>query len=259
MNNEKIYMDFIRNVLFKTSILTIGGARKILYNSFEELDGDKKATDKILIDMQEKGYLLITENSFIISKGLYERITSDKFFDGVDKKAALAVPTEMTVYTRDNDGKRIVGGSTTIPDYLKEDKFRRELLACMWYVIKKMPVSKDFVIGSLPWNILYEDDTFSETVDGEEVPITKIIEVAYIPESAENSRVEMIKACGKVPEEMRLGIRRIAIIENENHAFKIPYYGFTEILTVDDTVPNHLRIVEKRAPSDAWKGCPKGE
>lgn len=261
MNNNE-YLDFIKDVMLKINILYLGQLRRMLWNTFPELR-ENKEYDKEIVKAQDNGIILITHNHYVITKPMYEIMTADKFYDGIDKNSVMQVPEEMRVYSRDKEGKRYCSGTTTIDKYLQKNKEIKDLLNCMWVVAKYMPDSKNFIVASSPWHILFEKEDKTTVIENNPQnslePIVKentsmnLIEITYIPENAEDSRIEMIKAVGNMPNRMRPSIRRIAIIENEAHLWKIPYYGFTDIFVNDNNESVRCKKVERRASSEAWK------
>ena len=53
--------------------------------------------------------------------------------------------------------------------------------------------------------------------------------------------------------ETRETVRRIAIIDNANHAWEVPYVGFKYICVLDDDSPQNYKVIEKRNNEDLWK------
>lgn len=245
----------------KFPILQYLQARRIL----READPDKdkiidkdnyENEDRIISWLQNKGYLLLTESRHLITKEFYKFITYDTFFDGLNKNALFRVPKEFDFYLKNKKGERVKGGTTSIKEYLKTDQRRRDILKSMWIVADNMPDSKNFIVANLPWTLLYEERVDAiQTVDEEEKVDTtwKVVEVAFFHEGGERALAEIIRNKGKVYKEVRNSIHRIAMIENPDHAFLVPYYGFTEIFTEDKTTPRHLKLVERRSQEIAWK------
>ena len=260
---ETVYIEFIKNVILKTNILHLGQLRRMLCNAFPELAENKKYDD-IIINAQSHGIILITKNMYVITKSYYKMMTQDKFFDGLSMNSTIQVPEEMPLFERKADGTRYNSGTITIANYLaKKDRMRSDILNCMWVVARYMPNSKDFIIGNYPWLVVFENcKKIKQTKDNPDNPdepliveseAVDLIEVTYITQKTEDSRIEMIRSVGNVRNDMRSSIRRIAIIENEAHAWKIPYYGFTDIIANDMSDPRKFKILERRAVADAWK------
>lgn len=267
-NNEVLVVDAWReqaqvliNVMEKFPILQYAQARRIL----REVDPDKDKIldlnkfdkeDKIISWLQNKGYLLVTESLHVITKDFYKFITYDNFYDGLNKNEFMKVPKEFDYYLKNQNGERVKGGTTSIKDYFKTDQRRRDILKSMWIVADNLPDSKEFVVANLPWTIIFEEkvDTIS-TVDGEEQTTTnwKVVEVAYFHNEGERALAEIIRNKGNVYKEVRNSVHRIAMVENPEHAFLVPYYGFTEIFAEDKSTHRHIKLVERRNKEIAWK------
>lgn len=267
-NNEVLVVDAWReqaqvliNVMEKFPILQYAQARRIL----REVDPDKDKIlnlnkfdkeDKIISWLQNKGYLLVTESLHVITKDFYKFITYDNFYDGLNKNEFMKVPKEFDYYLKNQKGERVKGGTTSIKDYFKTDQRRRDILKSMWIVADNLPDSKEFIVANLPWTIIFEEkvDTIS-TVDGEEQTTTnwKVVEVAYFHNEGERALAEIIRNKGNVYKEVRNSVHRIAMVENPEHAFLVPYYGFTEIFAEDKNTHRHIKLVERRNKEIAWK------
>ena len=108
-------------------------------------------------------------------------------------------------------------------------------------MIDMLPDSMDFVLTNKPYQI-----TFASR------KTNRLYEIIVIPEDEEELRIAMLN---EIPhdyyDEMKNVIRRIAIIEVEDHEWKIPKnMGFTHIVAIDKKYdPNnkkHFHVIKNR-------------
>ena len=267
-DGDELFTDYWRNAVDtlaefteKFPIFQLAQARRLLRNmnpnlpeEYENIKFDSE--DKGLLWLQKKGYILLTESNHIITKDFYRFISHDTFGDGLSKNDNVRVPKEFDVYMKNKKGERVNAGKTSIKEYFKTDKRRKNIMKSMWIVIDNLPTSKDFTLGNLPWTVMYEEPVeVVEIVDGAEVKKikTRVVQVAYFSKGEENALAEIIRNKGQVLKEARDSVRRIAMVEDESSACLVPYYGFTEIFTEDTSSYRKIKLVERRNKSDAWK------
>ena len=188
----------------------------------------------------------MSEDGYAMTQGYYLNITRDFFFDGIVKNNSLRVPKKIYLYGINEEGKTGPLKELKLEEQItKKDK---QNIACMWLVIDMLPDSFEFVIGDRPWNVIFTTEA-TETKKG------LLYEVTYIPQDSEDINIEIIKNIPKVDaKELRESIRRIAILEDERHEWKVPHLGFTHICKIDEEKSNGYRLINKpRKLSEAWK------
>jgi len=214
-NLEK-YSNYICSILRKIPYIKTDILLLCLRNTFNELDEDK--AKEILFELQSEGDCLLSEDGWAITKGIYYQLSNDTFRDNIKYFNDYRLPPiESMISSLDKDDVDV-----------------------MWIVADMMPMAKDFIVCDIPWNIMF--DTYSEENGG------KLVQLIKIPKDIEDMRIELLK-CSKnlIPNDsLRESVKRIALIENESHAWKIPRLGFTEICVLDQNKPHGFRIVERR-------------
>lgn len=225
--NIEIYGDFIRKILRKIPYIKTKILIRCLVNNFNDVD--EKMAEKILYELQSQGECLLSSDGWAITKGMYYRISDDKFRDN---------------FKYHNDC-RLSNVETYLENLNKDD------VDIMWLVADLMPDAENFIVCDTPWNIMFD-------VPSSEWQEPRLFQLIKIPGNVEDERIELLKNSKRlIPEEKLLSsIRRIALIDNPAHAFKIPQLGFTHICVLDESQKKGYRIVEKRT-KDIWSDIKK--
>jgi len=220
--NIERYGEFIRKILrkipyIKTRILII-----CLMNYFTDVN--EKMAKEILYELQSEGECLLSKDGWAITKGMYYRISDDKFRDN---------------FKYHND-YRLDNMEAYLEGLNKDD------VDVMWLVADLMPDAENFIVCDTPWNIMFD-------IPSSELQEPKLFQLIRIPGAVEDERIELLKNSKRlIPEEKILdSIRRIAIIDNPEHSFKIPRLGFTRICVLDEKQTKGFRVVEVR-DTDIW-------
>ena len=182
---------------------------RILRKYFPELDNEK--TLEIVLGYQAKGYVLISADGWALTKQKYIQITNDTKLKGIDYVSEV----------------RLGNISKFIDRYCD-----KKLINCLWVLIDMLPDSKDFVLTSKPFQITFMAHGY-------------LYQVIYIAEVEEDLRIAMLKEMPKdYYDETKKYLRRIALMENENHFWKIPeHMGFKYIVALDDS-PAHIKKIK---------------
>lgn len=239
------YETFVRSILKRVPLLKTEQLIKALVNNFEDIDKD--VAKSILFAIQRRGYVMLSETGWAMTQAMYLGLTSDKFFDGVIKNNAYRIPEKIYQFGIDKETEKN-GPLKEITIEEEVHKNRLQLQKCMWLVIDMLPDSFDFVVTETPWNVVFVSEP-SDDRDG------LLYQITYIPSKNEDLHIEILKSLPKIEDkELRENIRRIAIMEDERHAWKLPYIGFSHICVIDDNEEAHYRILNTgRKREDMWK------
>ena len=220
--NIETYSEFVTKILKKIPYIKTEILIRCLVNYYPNVN--EKMAKEILYDIQSNGECLMSTDGWTLTKGMYYRISDDKFRDNFHYHNDYRLD-DVSKYLRDLD---------------KDD------VDIMWLVADLMPDSENFIVCDTPWNIMFDvpSDEFSEA---------KLFQLIKIPGDVENERIELLKNSKRlIPEDKVINsIRRIALIENPDNAFKIPKLGFTHICVLDPKQTKGYRVVEKRT-KDIW-------
>ena len=241
---EEKYEKYVRNILNECPILYVRQIMNALQKTYPECND--RLCAEILKALQRKGRLYLTYDGFVITRGAYLDMTGDKKYDYVDKNGPVRVPEEMSVIKFEANKVRTVIKRGGVLDLMPRGY--KDVLDAMWIVIDKMPNITELTRSNSPW--IY---SFIVGVEGKD---ELLYQVTKFTKKNESLKAEMIKSLPKIKNEAaRNSIRRIAIIENESHAWAVPYLGFKYICVIDDTVPAHFRVVEDglRKNEELWK------
>lgn len=197
--------------------------------------------NKMITAAQRDGYLVVSTAGYTLSKRMYYSLTGDQKDDSIETSNICYLGDTMDVYENNPYG---VKETKPVQEFIARDT--KELMECMWVVADLMPQSKNFVTSCYPWNVVMEVDTSDERV--------KICEITRITKRNEDARIQLIKDfCNSDTPRNKKAVMRIAVIDNEEHAFLVPYLGFVYIVVLDETSPNGYRVIEKREKEEAWK------
>ena len=221
--NIETYSEFIGKILRKIPYIKTDILVRCLVNYYPNVN--EKMAKEILFDIQSNGECLMSKDGWTITKGMYYRISDDKFRDEI----------------RYHNECRL----DDIEKYLRE--LDKEDVDVMWLVADLMPDSENFIVCDTPWNIMFD-------VPGNEFGEPKLFQLIKIPSDVENERIELLKNSRRIiPEEKVINsIRRIALMENPDNAWKIPRLGFTHVCVLDPKQTKGYRVVERRT-KDIWK------
>lgn len=221
--NIEIYSEFISKILRKIPYIKTKILIRCLVNYYPDVN-EKKAKE-ILYEIQNNGECLMSTDGWTLTKGIYYRISNDTF--------------------RDNFHYHNECRLDNVSDYLRD--LDKEDVDVMWLVADLMPISENFIVCDTPWNIMFD-------APGDEFNEPKLFQLIKVPYDVENERIELLKNSKRlIPEDKVINsIRRIALIENPNNAFKIPWLGFTHVCVLDPKQVKGYRIVEKRT-KDIWR------
>jgi hypothetical protein len=185
---------------------------RALHRNFKDMKVAE--AEKILLNYQSKGHVLLSSDGWAMTKGKYVEYTGDDKF-------------ELLTYESDT---RI--GNMNRFCATKETK---KMVDVLWVLVDMLPDSRDFSVFAKPFqvNLVYKG---------------KLFQVIDIPADEEDLRVATLQAMpNDFFEDFKKNIYRIAIMENPAHAWKVPEgIGFRYVVTIDENEKAHYRIVETR-------------
>ena len=186
---------------------------------------------------------MITYDGYIMTRGAYVYLTNDKFFDNVDLNDNIRIKEKMSVIRFEKDNKRVVTKTGDTKDLISQ--VEKDRIDAMWVVADMMPGSKNFIASAYPFIFTYTN---------EDQENAKLYEITKISKKNEFAKIELLKRLPTITDKQaRETIRRIAIVEDENHAWEVPHIGFKFICTIDPNEPQNFKVVEKRDNENMWK------
>jgi len=223
-----VYEEEITNLLKKIPLLQIKQVILALNNMYE--DTTESSIKDVLYNMQRKGHVLLSVDGWVMTKGAYFRLTN-KSPDSVS-------------YTVNNDTIYRLGNMT---DTIENSGIYSDLIDCFWLVVDMLPDSKQFIVNETPWSIMFD------TCTAEDKPC-RLYQITRIIKDRDVARYELLKNLPEIDDNdnLRSNYCRIALIDDENDAWKVPAIGFAFICVLDSTSPKGYKIVEKRSPEQRW-------
>ena len=213
MRNFEEYKSFVSELIYHFNPIRIDQLALAIKNYFKDID-DELALD-IIDRCQTKRVLLLTEDGYAMTKGKYVQLTGDDRYKHMNTSNKYMLPALETVI---------------------KERCNMRLINCLWILIDMLPASMDFALTHKPFQISFISSK------------KELYEVIYIESKEEDAKIEMLR---NLPDDLfeiaKKIIKRVVILENEKHAFKVPQgKGIKFILTLDHDRDNHYRIVEKR-------------
>jgi len=216
------YENHIRKILKKVPLMRTEQMEIMLMRTFEGTD--RALAGQILTAVQRRGYLLLSEDGWLMTKAIYVQLSGDTFYDGLLPQGQCRLP-EMDALCRD---------------------FRRGQTELMWVIADLAPSSNDFLMSCGVWDAAF-------ITEDEEEKEAKIYELIWIPERLERVKCELLRTLPDVKDRAdRRLIVRIAVMENGVHAYKVPYKGIRYIVEPDGSA-RHYRIAGKRTGEEVWQ------
>lgn len=187
---------------------------KVLTNTFKDVD--KAKAKEILYGYETNGHILLSTDGWAMTKGKYSQITGDTKEEFIKYEQNIRIP---------NMAKIINETCTSELKYVD----------ILWIIIDLLPDSLEYSAMSKPFDISF-------------IAKNKCYQIMSIRAIAEDAKIYQLKSVpNDYDDDFKKTIVRIAIMENEDHAFKIPTnLGFKFIVAIDSTQPRHYRIIEKR-------------
>lgn len=232
---EKIngYKDYVMCIMNKLSLVRTDQLVVCITNKFKNADDalmkkmDKNLAMEILLGLQRQGEIYLSEDGWTMTKGMYWRLTDDRYRDNIRYSNIYKLPAINKVC----------------------EKYNVARTQCMWYIAANMPDAEDFAITESPWTFAYTTEAKPEK--GE---ISKLHEVIYFPKTREDALCHILNVIPKIQSDnFKECIERIAIVENKNCEWKIPYVGFTKIYAINHDNENHLELIKDRSNEKIWK------
>ena len=236
------YERFIHDICSQIPVLKTEQLVKAImktYDGFTEM-----VAYEILFALQNNHRILLSEDGWAITKQLYKSITNDKFLDSLHLNNRYYIGQYVNKYGQNGSGKYTKGKDVKLESLLM-NKYKR-LINCAWLLIDMMPECERIVSFTNPWDL-----SFITTSEGNKQG--KLYQLIYIPEKDESATLSLLNSmCNIDKPELRDSIRRIVILENENHAFKVQQIGVKFICSIDENEESKYKIIENRS-EDMWK------
>ena len=213
---DDIHIQYIISLIKKTQVMRLKQMIKFVSKKF---GFSETKAEEYIYESQKFNYLIVTKDGFVMTNGFYVSVTEDIFFDG------LTYNNYLYHYERPIRSK-ILNELPTIN--------------CYTVVASMMPVSEDFFIPNTIWNVMFvtPQQFVKENSNG------CLYEIIYIPHKTATAFCYALEQSWREkPEEVDGFIKRIAVLENKEDASKVPYIGFTKIVTVDK---DEFTLIEDR-------------
>ncbi len=216
------YESFAKKLISRTGIMKTGQLLLSLQNTFPDMD--EALADAVLKSCQRRRILFLSENGYAVTIGTYIMASGDRFLDDID-----------------------FDGDCRIRDIrLERTLVSRDVIDAMWIAADMMPDSMDFMISAKPWILQFV------TPETEGQP-SCLYQVAKISAGREIPETVLLEEAPPVRDpDMRRQIRRIALLDRPDEAFRIPCTGFSHICLLDEKAPSGFRVIAKRGGQEAW-------
>ena len=224
------YEEFVKHITRTAPLIKTEQLKLMIANYFSQT---LESTDTVMLALQRNQIILMSQDGWTMTVGQYIRITGDSF---LQRRNSYWAPTDE--YNR-------------IPNMNSRCSIiNRPLSESLWIIADTLPDSLDFSLAASPWTVAF---TSKPTEDRP----SHLYEIAFIEKEYEFTRTEMLKIQPKITSNrVKNGLIRICILEDESYAFRVPYIGFTHIVTIDHSKSTHYRIIETRKGKDRWKDDP---
>ena len=183
---------------------------------------------EIIMDAQKENYVLVSRDGYIMTKGYYIAKTSDNFLDNVEM----------------NNYKNKI--NFDFKPYAFDDQ---EMIECLTVVAGMMPVSEEYIQANTPWQFMFTTPAhLLKNKEYKQKFNSCLYQICYVPHKNIAAYCLMLKNFQEENLDNRKYIKRIAVVENPEDAFLIPYIGFTNIVKVKN---DKFEIVEQR--TNPWE------
>lgn len=244
--NQEFYTEFIRGILSRVPLLRT----QQLTNALLNIDGNMtpEVAWAVLYNIQRNNYVLLSQSGWAMTLPMYRTLTHDKYQNGIEPKSDFKIPDLLPVYGNDGSEALRHGAPDALLLDLPGGNKRLSIIKSMWVTVDMLPASDEFITDGNPWDVMF---TTHPSAESGKTP--KLYEVIYISEKREDMLCRMMRDMKPIDdEELQKPILRIAIMENANHAFKVPYIGFSHICALDPESEKGYHVVEKRSLEERW-------
>ena len=241
------YSDFLDKITGKIQVLKTEQLVRALVNYYEGMNTE--LAFQIIKAYQRNRHIFLTEgdlDGWAIKPNLFRIITHDKFYAQENpKNSNNRIPSIWNVYNE--DCSKILMKKP--PEELLTQSQKNDVNS-FWIILDMLPESEDFQISKKPWTYVFTTDADEET--NRSSLLYQIIKINKINQDAV---VEMLK---NVPEseekdaDMKKVYRRIALVEDERVAHRLPHIGFSHVCKLNDDKPRHYEVIKKIPATERW-------
>ena len=223
--NMEEYGEFLDNILKKIKLCYTWQLVRCLTNTFKDMT--EQFAIEIIFALQRQGHVLLSEDGWAMTKAMYQNLSGDKFFEKLEVTRSFRIPA--------------------IDYEVKKSNFYDAQIDCFTIAVDLLPESINFAKGEDPWCFIFDTQTPESEGSG------KLFQITKIPKEIEIARIEYLKSLPKIEDEAtKKVITRIAIIEDERHAWMVPHIGFTNIVKIDPKRARGYSVIEKREGDKVW-------
>lgn len=218
-------IDYIRMHLKIISVIKLEVLLKIVLNYYYPSLTENSAL-MIMREMQNKRYLLLSEDGYVMTTGAYVKMTGDIFYNQLLHNYTYRVKAGLD-YTKSRDGINPID--------------------CLAVYAELIPYSENLVIGKGVWDVVFN----TVEHDGE---LAKLYCVKKFPDGYESVYADSLKMAEYNYDPVdKVQIRRVALFDNPERSYLTPRgYGFTTIACVNYESEMLFDILEVNEWSDAW-------
>lgn len=228
--NYEMYEEFVNEITRKVPLIKTDQLALMLSNYFKQ---PLETIDPVMLALYRNTAIIMTADGWSMTVGEYIKLTGDRFLQRRNSE-------EM----EEDELERFPNMDDVC------SKINKPLSKAMWLVADMLPDSKNFMLASSPWAVVFETEAT------EEKP-TLLYQITYIGKGHEITGTEMLKVLPKIPSnKVKRVLRRICILEDESYAFRVPYVGFSHIVVIDHSRVNHFRVIDHRVGDEKWKDDP---
>lgn len=249
------YKRVVTDVLDKVPVLRVDQLATIIMRYAEVLDDevDRDTAQSILIAVQRNGYVLMNEDGWAMTKSAHLQMTNGKFSENISHGGAYRIADKLERIKYQENNKRTVTKVGTVDAFLSRK--RLDDINAMWVVADMYPDSEGFTKGCEPFNFVFiQNGEPADEENGLEAVPSICYEIIYISKENENATIAMLEALPKIKnKEMQNSIKRVVILEDARHAWKVPYVGVSHICALDPDSDIHYEIIETRTDEERWR------
>lgn len=232
---KKLLTEYIEKLMNKVHVMRLSQLKMMLTRTFDKkpvtvngkecsFDITEKQYDYVIMNAQLENLLYISVDGYVMTQGYYLMITEDKFFDCLNRK-----------------------NWDTFIEYPMEPLIKKDIgqIKCMTIVENMLPISENFILTDNPWNVVFvtPEEYVGYDPDKDMTYDPYIYEIVYIPHKTSTTECQFLKRFQVEDKEVREDIKRIAVLEDANDVDKVPYIGFTNIVTEQN---GGFKIIEAR-------------
>ena len=184
--NYEMYEEFVNEITRKVPLIKTDQLALMLSNYFKQ---PLETIDPVMLALYRNTAIIMTADGWSMTVGEYIKLTGDRFLQRRNSE-------EM----EEDELERFPNMDDVC------SKINKPLSKAMWLVAEMLPDSKNFILASSPWAVVFETEAT------EEKPAL-LYQITYIGKGHEITGTEMLKVLPKIPSnKVKRVLRRICIL-----------------------------------------------